>query len=340
MASSKECFRIALWMCWVTNMLFTTIYYLLSGVTAFKLVAAANQIVAKDAKTLVLNRVWRAPIAATGLAALLVFGFNMFSCCILIKKSLNRSGPGFGYGFMVAFCFTLSFFSLLVGLIMDSFREVVHTTLEGKVAAWSKYTTELFIGTEVFAFLCFVLFILFFLALVIFQSAVSDQLGITQAMSNPYVPLDVPAAVPLGAGLAAGGAAGLGMDGKAPSSSDPQYAQFGTADYDQNTYNQYNQYNQYYQQPSDYQNTTEYQTNEYNYDQEQGTYQAAPYDNTYAANGSHQNTPPYSASPVAGAYAAPAYTATDYSSASAAAFHGAQGAYTAPSGHPRNEQQL
>jgi hypothetical protein len=74
----------------------------------------------------------------------------------------------------------------------------------------------------------------------------------------------------------------------------------------------------------------------------QGTYQAAPYD-AYAATGSHQNTPPYSASPMAGAYAAPAYTAvaTDYSSASAAAFHGAQGAYTgAASGQPRNEQQL
>ena len=67
-------------------------------------------------------------------------------------------------------------------------------------------------------------------------------------MANPYMPMDIPAAVPLGAGLAAGGAAGLGGDGKAPSSSDPQYAQFGAAtDYDQNTYNQYNQYNQYYQ---------------------------------------------------------------------------------------------
>ena len=39
---------------------------------------------------------------------------------------------------------------------------------------------ELYLGTEVFAFLCFALFILFFLALVIFQNAVSDQLGISE----------------------------------------------------------------------------------------------------------------------------------------------------------------
>ncbi len=43
------------------------------------------------------------------------------------RKSINRSGPGFGYGFLVAFCFTLAFFVLLVGLIMDGFRGQVDT---------------------------------------------------------------------------------------------------------------------------------------------------------------------------------------------------------------------
>ena len=47
------------------------------------------------------------------------------------RKSINRSGPGFGYGFLVAFCFTLAFFCLLVGLILDSFKDVVKNTLEG-----------------------------------------------------------------------------------------------------------------------------------------------------------------------------------------------------------------
>jgi hypothetical protein len=163
-----------------------------------------------------MNRVWRAPLAATLLGALLVFGFNMFSCIILIKKSINRSGPGFGYGFLVAFCFTLSFFCLLVGLIMDSFRDVVKTSLQGSETplrspraaivclpvrmhvpasprvpsltrcaetSWTKYSTEMYQGAEVFAFICFVMFMLFFLTLVIFQSAVTDHLG----MSEPAI---------------------------------------------------------------------------------------------------------------------------------------------------------
>lgn len=75
-------------------------------------------------------------------------------------------------------------------------------------------------------------------------------------MSNPYVPMDVPIAPPAGGaamgsdGAAAGGLAGT-AGGKAPSSSDPQYAQFSSTDYDQN-YNQqgYNQYNQVRARPA------------------------------------------------------------------------------------------
>ena len=50
------------------------------------------------------------------------------SCLVHIlsyRKSINRAGPGFGYGFIVAFCFCLSFFLLLAGLVMDSFRPAV-----------------------------------------------------------------------------------------------------------------------------------------------------------------------------------------------------------------------
>lgn len=51
--------------------------------------------------------------------------------CCHCRKSINRSGPGFGYGFLVAFCFTLAFFCLLVGLIMDSFKNTVEDNLTG-----------------------------------------------------------------------------------------------------------------------------------------------------------------------------------------------------------------
>lgn len=50
--------------------------------------------------------------------------------CLNRRKSINKSGPGFGYGFIVAFCFTLAFFCLLCGLVLDGFQDVVKNQLE------------------------------------------------------------------------------------------------------------------------------------------------------------------------------------------------------------------
>ncbi|GIL69805.1 hypothetical protein Vretimale_10147 [Volvox reticuliferus] len=333
---SKEAFRIILWMSWVTNMIVTTIYYLLSAVTFYKLLDASQQSGTLSQTLRTIDRFWRAPLASCLLGALLVFGFNIFSCCILIKKSINRSGPGFGYGFMVAFCFTLAFFCLLVGLVMDSFKATIHSTLEGKNTSWTKYSTELYIGAEVFAFVCFVMFMLFFLTLVIFQGAVTDHLGINTEMNNPYVPMADPAALGLTAGAA------TTDDGKAVSSTDPQFnTQYNPNDYVNN--DQYNQYysTQYNQGADAYQTTTEFNPSDYTYDQEQG-YQA-PYDtNGYSTvpAGSHAAgsamTPAYAAPPP------PAYN--DPSAASAAAFYSQQGSYVAPGSFatpvPTREQQL
>ncbi|GLI62517.1 hypothetical protein VaNZ11_005173 [Volvox africanus] len=267
---SKEAFRIILWMSWVTNMIVTTLYYLLSAVTFYKLLNASQQSGNFSETLRTLDRYWRAPLASCLLGALLVFGFNIFSCCILLKKSINRSGPGFGYGFMVAFCFTLAFFCLLVGLVMDSFKVTIHNTLEGKNTSWTKYSTELYVGAEVFAFICFVMFMLFFLTLVIFQGAVTDHLGINTEMNNPYVPMADPAALGLNAG------APTTDDAKAVSSTDPQFnTQYNPNDYMNN--DQYNQYysTQYNQGADAYQTTTEFNPSDYAYDQEQAAMQLA-----------------------------------------------------------------
>lgn len=61
------------------------------------------------------------------LSALLVIGMDLLSCITLIKKSINRAGPGFSYGFLVAMTFVLAFFLLLSGLILDSFRPKVQS---------------------------------------------------------------------------------------------------------------------------------------------------------------------------------------------------------------------
>lgn len=177
------------------------------------------------------------------------------------SKSIEKRGPGVGYGFVVAMCFTLAFFVLLCGLVLDGFKDVVHDDLEVKrehqgrrlsrrwqwvcgsrgcvvraafqprprrrggclrgleragtpaaaagparleacwcsgsppplppgapplpprtvAGTWSKYNTGEYVGTIAFAYICFVMFIAFFFALIVFQSAVSEELGIGAA---------------------------------------------------------------------------------------------------------------------------------------------------------------
>jgi hypothetical protein len=65
-------------------MLITTIYYIMSACTFYKLLTASGESTI-NMEDLVMDRVWRAPLAATFLGALLVFGFNMFSCIVLVK---------------------------------------------------------------------------------------------------------------------------------------------------------------------------------------------------------------------------------------------------------------
>ncbi|GFH27654.1 uncharacterized protein HaLaN_26015, partial [Haematococcus lacustris] len=127
-APTGECRRIMLWMFWTLNMSYTDLQI------AFE------------------NTAWRAPIAASILGGLMVLTFNIMSCVVLIRwvihfvhcnslmpcavvpcitvdimqtivhrKSINRSGPSFGYGFVMAWCFVMAFFTFLCGLVLDSF---------------------------------------------------------------------------------------------------------------------------------------------------------------------------------------------------------------------------
>mmetsp|Transcript_4537 Transcript_4537/g.7717 ORF Transcript_4537/g.7717 Transcript_4537/m.7717 type:complete len:333 (-) Transcript_4537:930-1928(-) len=187
---NREAARVVLWMLWVTVWLLTSIYVLLAVITFAQLWQAASEL-SYGLKDITHNKIWRAPLASLVLSALLTFGFNMTSCVTLIKKSVNRAGPGFSYGFMVAFSFSLSFFLLLCGLVLDGFRHEVKQSLEpqtyangttyGGVSNWSTYNSQAFIGTEVLALLSFCTYFLFGFALVFLQSAISDQLGINSA---------------------------------------------------------------------------------------------------------------------------------------------------------------
>lgn len=52
------------------------------------------------------------------------------SCFVLVRRSWVREQPGFGYGAIVAWSFVMSFLLLMVGLVLEGFKDVVKTQLE------------------------------------------------------------------------------------------------------------------------------------------------------------------------------------------------------------------
>jgi len=216
---SKEGRRIVLWMSWVINMLVTTVYYILCFATANYIVQGFNELNAgvkgSDVfkKLGVSNNIWRAPIASCVLGGILTLIFNLLGCIILLKKTINRGGPGFGYGFLTSFCFTISFFSLLCGLVLESFSQTALDQLSA-LPSWGTLQSGTYQACMGFAFLCFVMFLLFFLVLVIFQSAVSEQLGMDMGKGVPGGGFSTPPAFGQTNPTFGGGKAGeMGMTG-------------------------------------------------------------------------------------------------------------------------------
>lgn len=46
------------------------------------------------------------------------------------RRSMVRTAAGFGYGAVLAWAFVMSFFTLMCGLILEGFKDVVVTQLE------------------------------------------------------------------------------------------------------------------------------------------------------------------------------------------------------------------
>ncbi|GLC40172.1 hypothetical protein PLESTM_001009900 [Pleodorina starrii] len=165
--------RTLLWMTWTVNLLINAVYIVLTFATSNKIVNSYRHL----QKFNLHETAWRAPIAATVLGGLMVLCFNIMSCAILIRKSINRSGPGFGYGFIMAWCFVLSFFCFLCGLITSGFYPIVQQKLEADTT-WSKIDTGAYVGTTVFSFICAAFYMFFFICLVVFQGGIMKQTGL------------------------------------------------------------------------------------------------------------------------------------------------------------------
>jgi hypothetical protein len=176
--TTKEWQRIVLWSFWAVNMLIDIIYIGLSFATSSRLSSHISTSVTLDADT------WRAPIAATVLGPLMVFAFNILSCVILVRKSINATGPSFGYGFIMAWSFMMAFYMLLCGLVLDSFSTSALTSDPNGSSGWTQYYSDVYQGTVVFNYICASMFILFFLGFVVFQGGISKHLQLYDAKTD------------------------------------------------------------------------------------------------------------------------------------------------------------
>lgn len=176
-ATSKEWQRVVLWSFWALNMLINIIYIGMSFATSSRLAKHLNRNITLESDA------WRAPIAATVLGPLMVLVFNIMSCVILIRKSINRSGPGFGYGFIMAWSFVMAFYCLLCGLILDSFSTTALEDGDG-ASGWTQYYSSVYKGTVVLNYICASLFVVFFIALVSFQGGISKHLNMFDANTD------------------------------------------------------------------------------------------------------------------------------------------------------------
>ncbi|KAI8464151.1 MAG: hypothetical protein J3K34DRAFT_441378 [Monoraphidium minutum] len=189
--SSGEAKRTILWATWTLNLIVDGVYVLLCWITADNLSRASGNLhiengwkdVSQSAKAFVSNNIWRAPIAACALGGLMVVLFNLLSCLVLVRRSIARTGPGFGYGFVVAWAFVMSFFTLMCGLILEGFKDVVSSELE-KTENWTALATGAFQACYGFSYVVSGLFMLFFLIMLVFQGAVTKELGIYDAMAQ------------------------------------------------------------------------------------------------------------------------------------------------------------
>ncbi|KAF8066379.1 PHD and RING finger domain-containing protein [Scenedesmus sp. PABB004] len=166
------------------------VYVIMAWATAANLANASGNLhiatwtdAKSTARAFISNNIWRAPIAACTLGGLMVVLFNLTSCFVLIRKSMTKAGPGFGYGFTVAWAFVMSFFCLLAALVMQGFSSTVDAQLTA-AAGWTAVMTGAFRATYVLGYIVAVGFMLFTLILLVFQGAVTRELGIYEQMQQ------------------------------------------------------------------------------------------------------------------------------------------------------------
>lgn len=209
-----ECRRTGLWIFWTLNMVLNLVHMVLSFATSQKLITSLSSMNLMSFS----NHAWQAPIAACILGGLMVLIFNILSCIILIRKSVNKSGPGgcdskvreppqrglpapghhpclpvvvtvctlragFGYGLIMSWSFCMSFFLLMCALIMDGFSNTVTGVLQTQ-GSWSKVWSGAYLGTIAFDYICCIMFLIMFLGLVIFQGGISKSVGLYDSSAD------------------------------------------------------------------------------------------------------------------------------------------------------------
>lgn len=180
--------RIVLWVFWSLSLLVTVFYVIVNFYTCSKLISYAGNIdfwntsdlTAQNLKNVTASlfqdshKIWRAPISATMLGGIMVLIYIVLSFIILLRKQIKRAGPGFGYGFVVAWCFVMSWFTLICALILDSFNKQAQRYYSQE-SGWNQ---NAYVATYIVSYITAAMFMVFFVCMLLFQGGIEKRLGL------------------------------------------------------------------------------------------------------------------------------------------------------------------
>lgn len=157
-----------LWTAWGISLVLSLAYAVLGAVTFNSL----NKVYQKFPQGQD-RRILHGTMAAALGAPILVVLLDLVSLLILFYKTWKHNGTGFSYGFLDASFLHQSFFTLLSSFVLLSDRGLIDDFKETPL--WTKVDSTVYSLTYVMGFVVTGAFILLFLLLIIFQSAVREH---------------------------------------------------------------------------------------------------------------------------------------------------------------------
>lgn len=159
-----------LWAAWGVSLILSLAYAALGAITfnsLYKVYQKNPESIGPD------RRIMHGTMAAALGAPILVVLLDLVSLFILFYKTWKHNGTGFSYGFLDASFLHQALFVVLSSFVLMSDRDLIKDFQGSRL--WNNIDSTAYTLTYVFGFIVAGAFVLLFLLLIVFQSAVREN---------------------------------------------------------------------------------------------------------------------------------------------------------------------